>query len=232
MKLKTFASKSTNYNTIIKKENFNDIIDDDLDEINLIENNNNDSLISNENKENFEKKENNENLANISFKNALGNKVEKNKSENEENEIGFKINKNLEEKQIEFIKNILITNGFNEEFDLDTIYEFAIGFFSIEFDENKIIFEENNEAKLFYIIEEGKILLTSEKNNSEKVLSKGDFFGIESFEDFSYRNETAKTLINTKLLSCSGEFYRNAQNYMLLKTLNEKIEILKSVPLF
>ena len=232
MKLKTFASKSTNYNTIIKKENFNDIIDDDLDEINLIENNNNDSLISNENKENFEKKENNENLANISFKNALGNKVEKNKSENEENEIGFKINKNLEEKQIEFIKNILITNGFNEEFDLDTIYEFAIGFFSIEFDENKIIFEENNEAKLFYIIEEGKILLTSEKNNSEKVLSKGDFFGIESFEDFSYRNETAKTLINSKLLSCSGEFYRNAQNYMLLKTLNEKIEILKSVPLF
>ena len=111
MKLKTFASKSTNYNTTIKKENFNDIIDDDLDEINLIENN--DSLISN--KENFEKKENNENSVNISFKNALGNKVEKNKTENEENEIGFKINKNLEEKQIEFIKKILITNGFNEQ---------------------------------------------------------------------------------------------------------------------
>ena len=239
MKVKTLASKATDYNTI-RKDNPNDIIEinNEAIEDNFNNNNENNEILDlnnkikiNEDKNNIIKNNNNEN-----------NEINENNENNLDNiqpniqtttyQPGFKISQNLEESQIEFIKKILISNGFTEEFDLDTITEFAIGFFSIEFDEGRIIFEENDEAKLFYIIEEGEIQLISERDKTEKILKRENFFGMECFEEFSYRFQTAQALVNTKLLCCSGEFYRNAQNYMLLKTINEKIEILKNVPLF
>ena len=180
MKVKTLASKTTDYNTI-RKDNPNDIIEINNEVIEENFNNNN-----NENNEILDL--NNK----IKINNDKNNINPNNNTENNDNNIdniqpniqattyqpGFKVSQNLEESQIEFIKNILISNGFTDEFDLETITEFAIGFFSIEFDEGRIIFEENDEAKLFYIIEEGKIKLTSERNKTEKILKRENFFFI------------------------------------------------------
>ena len=243
MKVKTLASKTTDYNTI-RKDNPNDIIEinNEVIEENFNNNNNenneildlNNKIKINEDKNNINTNNNNENNENIDNNDNNDNNIDNIQPniQTTTSQPGFKVSQNLEESQIEFIKKVLIANGFTEEFDLETITEFAIGFFSIEFDEGRIIFEENDEAKLFYIIEKGKIQLISEKNKTEKILKRENFFGIECFEEFSYRFETAQALVNTKLLCCSGEFYRNAQNYMLLKSVNEKIDILKTVPLF
>ena len=245
MKVKTYASKTTDYNTI-RKENINEIeLNNDIkeEEEKLIEKpnntkNENNNINNNKNKNEIIEKNNEKeinNIKNTENNNEINdNNIIENQPQIQATPIqpGFKLNQNLEEKQIEFIKQILTSNNFMEEFDMETLTEFAIGFFSIEFDEGKIIFEENDEAKLFYIIEDGSVELISEKNNTDKILKNGDFFGIECFEEFSYRIQTAQVIKNSKLLCCSGEFYRNAQNYMLRKTINEKMEILKYVPLF
>ena len=168
MKVKTYASKTTDYNTI-RKENINEIeLNNDIkeEEEKLIEKpnntkNENNNINNNKNKNEIIEKNNEKeinNIKNTENNNEINdNNIIENQPQIQATPIqpGFKLNQNLEENQIEFIKQILTSNNFMEEFDMETLTEFAIGFFSIEFDEGKIIFEENDEAKLFYIIEDG-----------------------------------------------------------------------------
>ena len=186
----------------------------------------------------------------------------------------YKMNDYLTSKQEEFIHEVLIDNHIVDDFDDETINEFVIGFFSFEIDDNYEIYKEDDEAKIFYIIEEGEIRLfnntksqldsssnnnlpllissptvTLDNNNNntinnsnnnlifninsnEIILKKEDFFGIESFEENTFRTCNAVSKGKTKLLGVSGEFYRSALSYMNLKTINERIEILKKIFIF
>ena len=184
------------------------------------------------------------------------------------------MNDYLTTKQETFIHEVLIDNHIVDDFDDETINEFVIGFFSFEIDDNYEIYKEDDEAKIFYIIEEGEIRLFNNKNvydqnsnnnfvqivsspsitidnnnnsnnrnsinsinnmntiNNEIILKKEDFFGIESFEENTFRTCNAVSKGQTKLLGVSGEFYRSALSYMNLKTINERIEILKQIFIF
>ena len=144
---------------------------------------------------------------------------------------GYQLYQSLEPKQEEFIKKVLVSNNLVPEFDNETLEEFAIGFYCVEFEEQKQIFKEGEEAQMFYIIESGKVKISSEHGEC-KELTAENYFGYEAFEDCSYRIENATTLEITKLLCCSGQFYRQALNYNYLKELEEKVELLKKIILF
>ena len=186
----------------------------------------------------------------------------------------YKMNDYLTTNQETFIHEVLIDNHIVDDFDDETINEFVIGFFSFEIDDNYEIYKEDDEAKIFYIIEEGEIRLFNNKNfleqnsnnnlpqiisspsitldnnnnnrnsinsnnnynmntiNNEIILKKEDFFGIESFEENTFRTCNAVSKGKTKLLGVSGEFYRSALSYMNLKTINERIEVLKQIFIF
>ena len=162
----------------------------------------------------------------------------------------YKVNENLTKQQMKFIKNVLIENNLVIDFDEDTINEFIIGFFSFEVESNYTLFEEGDEARVFYIIESGEIILSekvdlNENNSSNKnknnnneeiiesiILKEGNFFGIDSFEEGLFRTQKAISNGYTKLLGVSGEFYRSAIIYMDLKIINERVSILKNTFLF
>lgn len=149
------------------------------------------------------------------------------------NNPGYTLFQGLSPDQEDFIKEVLVNNNLVEDFDSDTINEFAIGFYCIEFEVGKIIYTEGEEAKMFYIIERGSVELSFEKQNEEpRILVKGCFFGMESFEECLYRTENAKVIEKANLLCCSGQFYRQAQFYNLLRSVNEKTDLLKKVSLF
>ncbi len=150
-------------------------------------------------------------------------------------EKSYKVNETLTVKQEQFIREVLVDNNIVNDFDEDTINEFIIGFFSFEIVSNYTLYEENDEARVFYIIEDGEIIIiekNSEGKNEEVILKKGHFFGLDSFEEGAKRKEKAISKIPTKLLGVSGEFYRSAVIYMDLKITNERVEVLKKVFLF
>ena len=159
----------------------------------------------------------------------------------------YKVNENLTKKQMNFIREVLIDNNIVIDFDEDTINEFIIGFFSFEVEANYTLFDEGDEARVFYIIEEGEIIINekifdsnyndeNKKNNNELIqqihLKRGNFFGIDSFEEGLLRSQKAYSNCYTKLLCVSGEFYRSALIYMDLKITNERVSVLKNTFLF
>ena len=95
------------------------------------------------------------------------------------------------------------------------------------------MFEIGQDAKAFYIIEKGSVMLTNKDGQSE-TLKDGNFFGIEAFDenDTAKRIQTAKSTSKSQLLGVSSEFYRSALVYMDLKEMNEKVEMIKKIILF
>ena len=150
----------------------------------------------------------------------------------------YKVNETLSPQQEKFIRRTLLDNNI-VDFDEDTFNEFIVGFFSFEVESNYIVYNEDEEARVFYIIEEGniKIIMKNGNNSNEEekncfILSKGDFFGLESFQENSYRYQTAISEGKTLLLGVSGQFYRSALIYMDLKYTNEKIKIIQHLFFF
>ena len=149
----------------------------------------------------------------------------------------YKVNETLSPEQEKFIRSTLIDNNI-VDFDEDTINEFIIGFFSFEVESNYTLYNEDDEARVFYIIEQGniKIIMKNGNNNNEFknsfILSRGDFFGLECFQENTHRNQTAISEGKTLLLGVSGEFYRSALIYMDLKYTNEKIGIIQNLFFF
>ena len=150
----------------------------------------------------------------------------------------YKVNETLSPQQEKFIRMTLKDNNLID-FDEDTINEFIIGFFSFEVESNYALYNEDDEARVFYIIEEGniKIIMKNGNNNNEGnknsyILSKGDYFGLECFQENTFRNQTAISEGKAKLLGVSGEFYRSALIYMDLKFTNERIEIIQNLFFF
>ena len=149
----------------------------------------------------------------------------------------YKVNETLSPEQEKFIRSTLIENNI-VDFDEDTINEFIIGFFSFEVESNYTLYHEDDEARVFYIIEQGniKIIMKNGNNNNDFknsfILSRGDFFGLECFQENTHRNQTAISEGKTLLLGVSGEFYRSALIYMDLKYTNEKIGIIQNLFFF
>lgn len=150
-----------------------------------------------------------------------------------------KIDDDLSNEQIIFIQNIIKSNCLTLAFDDDTIEEFAKTFFSISIQANSNLFYNRDEAKIFYIIEEGKIELNKDEihmNTTTKgdinILSRGDYFGIESFQENNQRNCNAIVTEDTRLLCVSGDFYRSACTYQNLKVVQMKHSLILKVPLF
>ena len=257
------------------------------------------------------------------IKNSKNNKTEKNSIkhriitgtdnysdgiESESSDTKIKLFEKLEKEEEDFIKNILKTNKLIiPELDDDAIEQFAMGFYCVEFQKGQILYNEGNEAKIFYIIFSGKVLLYDnnyeknknklnkinnftlkekddnpfstlhpktievnvDHNNNENIynnndnissnnisiyniynrhrkadtfsgkisetskeLIKGNCFGQECFKENGTRLQNAKTLEKSKILCCSGEFYRNAKNYMQLKIAKEQMLLLLKLPLF
>ena len=150
---------------------------------------------------------------------------------NSNNNPGYILFQALSEGQEEFIKEVLNNNNLVNEFDDDTINEFAIGFYSIQFEEDYVIYTEGEEAKMFYIVENGKIELSYDNDGCRKTLTRGSFFGMECFEECSYRIENAKVVEKADLLCCSGQFYRQAQFYYMQNVVKSKTTLLKQIPL-
>ena len=233
-------------------------------------------------------------------------------------DVKFRLFASLDKEEEEFIKNFIKQNSFflfpKLELDEDSIKLFASGFYCAEFIDEQLLFNEKEEAKIFYVIYSGSVLLYNnieEKNNyndqkknnnnninplnnlfstlnpriytfqkvnennkninndtknenllysntvsptlknkldnrkkltystkneiniaESRLLTKGDFFGQDCFKENSHRTQCSKIMQKTRILCCSGEFYRNIKNYIHLKLMNERIEILKNVPLF
>ena len=150
----------------------------------------------------------------------------------------YKVNETLSPQQEKFIRSTLKDNNLID-FDEDTINEFIIGFFSFEVESNYTLYHENDEARVFYIIEEGNIKIMKKRGNNNfegnknsYILSKGEYFGLECFQENTFRNQTAISVGKTKLLGVSGEFYRSALIYMDLKFTNERIEIIQNLFFF
>ena len=235
------------------------------------------------------------------------NSSESNESDSSETKI--KLFEKLEEEEKIFIMDTLKNNKILiPELDDDAIDQFSMGFYCVEFQKGQILFNEGNEAKIFYIIFSGKVLIyNNDDNNIEKnknklnkinnfslkenavnpfstlrpkaiiegnfdtknnnnndnynetinyiynkkkksdtfsgkfsinslktsrELIKGHCFGQECFKENGIRLQNAKTLIKSKIFCCSGEFYRTAKNYMMLKIAKERILLLRKLPLF
>ena len=234
-------------------------------------------------------------------------------------ETKIKLYEKLEKDEEDFIKNTLKNNKILlQDLDDDAIEQFVMGFYCVEFQKGQILYNEGNEAKIFYIIFTGKVLIYSEdmedKINNEKIkkrskmykinnftlednngnpfstlhpktideenkeifnndnndnsnnnlytfnynnifnkqkkadtfsgkistnslkaskeLIRGYCFGQECFKQNGLRLQNAKVLEKSKIFCCSGEFYRNARNYMILKIAKERKEILDKLPFF
>ena len=211
----------------------------------------------------------------------------------------------LEKDEEEFIKNTLKKNKLlTQDLDDDAIDQFVMGFYCVEFQKGQILYNKGNEAKIYYIIYTGKVLIYNEDNDDKNKLEKnekktkiykinnfvledtspfsilhpktidernnelnlyvnlknnyidqkkshtlignnslnsfkgnlelteGHCFGQECFEENGFRNQNAKILEKAKIFCCSGEFYRNAKNYMRLKVAKERKEVLLKLPIF
>jgi CRP-like cAMP-binding protein len=224
-------------------------------------------------------------------------------------ETKIKLFEKLEKEEEDFIKNVLKSNKIlMQELDDDAIDQFAEGFYCVEFQKGQILFNEGNEAKIFYIVFSGKVLIYNEdedkiekirnktninkinnfilddnynsntnpfsilhpktieeKNNDNiinnnnlvitnynkhkksdtfsgifslnsakgrKELIKGCYFGQECFKENEVRMHNAKVLEKSKIFCCSGEFYRTAKNYMLLKISKQRMQLLNKISLF
>ena len=232
--------------------------------------------------------------------------------DSESSETKIKLFEILEKEEEDFIKDTLKKNKkLIPELDDDAINQFSMGFYCVEFQKGQILFKEGNEAKIFYIIFSGKVLIYDEETSNEndknkkknnkinnfisedskdnninpfstlnpktiidgnleinndnifnnknannhtftkpkksdtvsgkfsvntvkttKELVKGCYFGQECFKENGVRTQNAKVLEKSKIFCCSGEFYRNAKNYMSLKIAKERMEILHKLPLF
>ena len=70
---------------------------------------------------------------------------------NSNNNPGYTLFPALSEGEEEFIKEVLKNNNLVDEFDDDTINEFAIGFYSIQFEEDYVIYTEGSFYKDWHI---------------------------------------------------------------------------------
>ena len=235
---------------------------------------------------------------------GTGNNSSESQESDDSSETKIKLFEKLEKEEEEFIRNTLKKNKLLKDLDDDAIEQFAMGFHCVEFQKGQILFNEGNEAKIFYIIYTGKVLIynddNEDKNNDKKnkkinnfvleeynsndnpfstlhpktidegnkeivtnvnlitnpnyavhkksfsltgkfslnslkgnkELNQGCCFGQECFEENRLRTQNAKVLEKAKIFCCSGEFYRNAKNYMKLKIAKERKEILLKIPLF
>ena len=170
------------------------------------------------------KKENNDN--NHLFKRETTKYLLK-KSEDLENQ---KIEDNISKEQETFILNCLKDYDFNKEFDDDSNYELLKGFFSCTVLSNFHIYFKNSEAKIFYIIFSGSVELTNENLDDKKILSRGDYFGEEAFnEEKKIRNFNAETKEPTTLLCVTGDFYKSAKIYHNLKIEKIKFNLISQI---
>lgn len=124
----------------------------------------------------------------------------------------------LPNKSIDSIKNILkkipVMNGFDD-------YQLIIlaGLFtSTNYEPNNFIACNNEVNKVFYIIEDGSVLLT-ENNGLKKILKKGDYFG--EINLISSNNAVMKAITHVKCLEL---------NRCVLKSINESTDkLLKQI---
>ena len=171
----------------------------------------------------------------------------KKKKDNDENNYSFKrettkyllkktdlenqkIEDNITKEQETFILNCLKDYDFNKEFDDDSNYELLKGFFSCTVLPNFNIYFKNSEAKIFYIIFSGSVELTNENLNDKTILSIGDYFGEEAFnEEKQIRNFNAETKEITTLLCVTGDFYKSAKIYHNLKIEKLKFNLISQI---
>ena len=236
---------------------------------------------------------------------GTGNNSSESPESDDSSETRIKLFENLEKEEEEFIKDTLKKNKFlTQHLDDDAIDQFVMGFYCVEFQKGQILYNKGNEAKIYYIIYTGKVLIYNDDNDEKNKLEynekktkiykinnfnlegsspfstlypktidegnkeiniqenlnynyinkkkfqtligknslnsfKGNFelneghcFGEECFEENGFRNQNAKILEKAKIFCCSGEFYRNAKNYMKLKIAKERKEILLKLPFF
>ena len=114
-------------------------------------------------------------------------------------ETKIKLYERLEKEEEEFIKNILKNNKIlMQELDDDAIEEFSMGFYCVEFHKGQILFNEGNEAKIFYIIFSGKVLIYNEdiEDKKEKLKNKTKIYKINNFilEDNNINTNPFSTL--------------------------------------
>ena len=286
-------SKTVNYNK--------------LNKVNSSSNNSYDGFtIKYTKKSNYNKTEKNSKYSKIRFMTGTGNNSS-DSNESDSSEIKIKLFEKLEKEEEDFIKDTLKNNKILiPELDDDAIEQFSMGFYCVEFQKGQILFNEGNEAKIFYIMFSGKVLIynyddnnieknknklnkinnfslkennenpfstlhpkaiiegnfdtkNNNDNNNEiinniynkpkksdtfsgkfsinslktsKELIKGHCFGQECFKENGIRLQNAKALEKSRIFCCSGEFYRNAKNYMILKIAKERILLLRKLPLF
>ena len=149
------------------------------------------------------------------------------KTEDLENQ---KIEENITNEQETFILNCLKDYDFNKEFDDDSNYELLKGFFSCTVLSNFNIYFKNSEAKIFYIIFSGSVELTNDNLEDKKMLSVGDYFGEEAFnEEKQIRNFNAETKEVTTLLCITGDFYKSAKVYHNLKIEKLKFTLISQI---
>ena len=155
---------------------------------------------------------------NITEKNSLKNRVltgtDNNSSEcieSESSDTKIKLYEKLEKEEEIFIKNVLKTNKlFITELDEDAIEQFAMGFYCVEFQKGQILYNEGNEAKIFYIIYSGKVLIyTNEENNYEK--SKKNLNKINNFT-LKEKDENPFSTLHPKTIEAKDDNNNNNEN--------------------
>ena len=95
-------------------------------------------------------------------------------NESDSSETKIKLFEKLEKEEEDFIKDTLKNNKILiPELDDDAIEQFSMGFYCVEFQKGQILFNEGNEAKIFYIMFSGKVLIYNyDDNNIEKNKNK------------------------------------------------------------
>lgn len=96
--------------------------------------------------------------------------------------------------------------------------------------ENFMLYKKGDNENLYYIVESGKIVYTIDEN--EEILIEGDCFGTKALEKKCLKDCYAKTKKVTYVFSLPIEAYLTSINKLIEKEINDKLQILKSTPLF
>jgi len=134
-------------------------------------------------------------------------------------------------------KDLLKQSAYFSELDEKAIDELSQLCKEESFKSGKIIFNENETAKKFYIVIEGWVSLKIEEAGStlSTIREKGELFGWASLVEPYRYTATALTLADTKVLSIEAEPFRNnfSQKYLkfalsfmnkLAQVINQRLE--------